>query len=173
MRMQALIPGVVLLGLSTTQPTAAQSTDNRTVGPVEVTPFASVGSYPSSRMGAAITFPWTPNLSVESEVGWRLTASDLTASAGVVYNLTKMARVTPYVATGVGLAPYSALFQVPTGDSLSVQQTTFTINAGGGIEIPLSQNWGLRTDARWIDGVARGAGNYWRLYYGVTFRAGR
>jgi hypothetical protein len=171
--MRALIPGVVLLGLSSAQPAAAQSTDSHAVGPVEVTPFASFGSYPSSRMGAAVTFPWTRNLSVESEIGWRLTSGDLSASAGMLYNLPKIARVTPYVATGVGLAPYWRSFPAPTADPVSLQQTSFTVNAGGGIEIPVTQNWGLRTDARWFNGVAQGAGEYWRLYYGVSFRAGR
>ncbi len=124
-------------------------------------------------MGAAFTFPLTRHLSVESEVGWRPTPSDLSASAGVQYRLPKIRRVTPYVASGVGLAPYQDLLQVPTGDPLSLQQTTLTLNAGGGIEVAVSENWGLRTDARWFNGVARGAWEYWRLYYGVTFRAGR
>ena len=175
MRMRTLIPGVVLLGLSSAQPAAAQSSDKPAVGPVEVTPFASLGSYPSSRMGAAVTFPWTRNLSVESEVGWRLTNGDLSASAGLLYSLPgiKIGRVTPYVASGVGLAPYSMLFQPPGSDPVSRQQTTLNVNAGGGIEVRLTENWGLRTDARWFNGVAREAGEYWRVYYGVTFRAGR
>jgi hypothetical protein len=106
-------------------------------------------------------------------IGWRLTSGDLSASAGVLYSLPKIARVTPYVATGVGLAPYSMLLEPPASDPVSLQRTTLTVNAGGGIEIPVTQNWGLRTDARWFNGQARGAGEYWRLYYGVTFRAGR
>ncbi len=173
MRMQTLIPGVVLLGLSAAQPAAAQSTENQAVGPVEVTTFASFGSYPSSSMGAAVTFPLTRTLSVESEIGFRPTPSDLSASAGVLFSLPKFARVTPYVAGGVGLAPNQTLLEVPTDRPMFLQQTTFTLNAGGGIEIPLTENWGFRTDARWLNGVARGAGEYWRVYYGRTFRAGR
>jgi len=47
------------------------------------------------------------------------------------------------------------------------------MNAGGGIKMPVTDSWGIRTDARWFNGLAEGAGEHWRLYNGVTFRAGR
>jgi hypothetical protein len=35
-------------------------------------------------------------------------------------------------------------------EPVSLHQTTFTVNAGGGIEVPVTENWGLRTDVRWF-----------------------
>ena len=173
MKASVLIPVVVLVGVSIVHPAAAQSTHTGSAGPVEVTPFASFGSYPSSRVGAAVTFPLTQQISVESETGWRLAPSDLTASVSLLYSLPRIRGTTPYLAAGVGLAPYRALLSVPTGELISPDQTTVTVNAGGGIKMPVTDNWGIRTDARWFNGLAEGAEEHWRLYNGVTFRAGR
>jgi hypothetical protein len=46
------------------------------------------------------------------------------------------------------------------------------INAGGGLKLPVNDTWGIRTDARWFNGLGRDAGEHWRLYNGVTFPTG-
>ena len=72
MKRQALTQAVfVILLAAGASPAAAQSSGTDNPAPVEVTPFVSMGSYPSSRVGVAVAFPLTPNLSVESEVGYR------------------------------------------------------------------------------------------------------
>jgi hypothetical protein len=91
----------------------------------------------------------------------------------LLHGLPVIKGVTPYVAAGVGLAPYHGSLFVPTGEFIPLDQTTVTINSGGGIHVPLTDNWGIRTDARWINGLARDAGHHWRLYQGVTYRVGR
>jgi opacity protein-like surface antigen len=173
MKTSVLIPVVVLVCVSTVHPAAGQSNDSRSARPVEVTPFAAFSSYPSFRVGAAVTFPLTDQISIESETGWRLAPSDLTASVSLLYSLRDIKGATPYLAAGVGLAPYRASLFVPTGQLIPVDSTTVTVNAGGGIKMPVTDNWGLRTDARWFNGLADGAGDHWRVYNGVTFRAGR
>ena len=72
MKRQSLTPAVFVIVLATGGlPAAAQSTDTDKAAPVEVTPYVSLGSYPSPRVGVAIAFRLTPTLSVESEVGYR------------------------------------------------------------------------------------------------------
>jgi len=39
--------------------------------------------------------------------------------------------------------------------------------------VPVDANWGIRTDARWFNGLGRDAGEHWRLYNGVTFPTGK
>ena len=51
--------------------TEARPGEHGSTTPVEVTPFVSLGSSASSRVGGAVTFPWTATLSVEGEVGYR------------------------------------------------------------------------------------------------------
>jgi opacity protein-like surface antigen len=155
-------------------PAAAQSPDTDKTAPVEVTPYASFGSYPSSRVGAAIAFRLTPNLSVESEVGYRQDVDGrLNATASLLYDLPGIGRLKPYLAAGAGLEEYATASQLPDG-TLAVQpRTALAINAGGGLKVPVNDHWGIRTDARWFNGLGRNAGEHWRLYNGLTFPAGR
>jgi hypothetical protein len=155
-------------------PAAAQSTDTDTAAPVEVTPYVSLGSYPSSRVGAAVAFRLTPNLSVESEVGYRHdTSGRLSATASLLYDLPPMGRFKPYLAAGAGLEEYATASMLPDGALAAQGRTALAINAGGGFKLPVDDNWGIRTDARWFNGLGRDAGEHWRLYNGVTFPTGR
>jgi opacity protein-like surface antigen len=175
MKRQSLIPAVFVIVLATGGlPAAAQSTDRDNAAPVEVTPYASLGSYPSSRVGAAIAFRLTPTLSVESEVGYRhdMTGA-LSLSASLLYDLPRIGRVMPYLAAGAGLEQYATAFPRPGGALAAQQRTAFAINAGGGLKVPVDDHWGIRTDARWFNGLGRDAGEHWRLYNGVTFPTGR
>ena len=72
-----------------------------------MTPYVSLGSYPSPRVGAAVAVRLTPTLSVESEVGYRHDmASRLSATASLLYDLPRIGRVMPYLAAGAGLEEY-------------------------------------------------------------------
>ena len=175
MTRQALTPAVFVIVLATGGlPAAAQSTDTVKAATVEVTPYASLGSYPSPRVGAAISFRLTPTLSVESEVGYRRdTSGRLSATASLLYDLPRIGRVMPYLAAGAGLEEYGTALRLPDGTLAAQGRTAFAINAGGGLKVPIDDNWGIRTDARWFNGLGRDAGEHWRLYNGVTFPTGR
>jgi opacity protein-like surface antigen len=175
MKRQSMTPAVFVIVLATGGlPAAAQSTDTGKTAPVEVTPYVSLGSYPSSRVGAAIAFRLTPTLSVESEVGYR---SDMTgrlsATASLLYDLPRIGRFKPYLAAGAGLEEYATALKLPDGALAAQRRSAFAINAGGGLKMPVDDNWGIRTDARWFNGLGRDAGEHWRLYNGVTFPTGR
>jgi opacity protein-like surface antigen len=155
-------------------PAAGQTGPPPTPSGVEITPFVSFGSYPSSRVGAAIAFALTPNFSVESEVGYRHTPVDsLSASASLLYQLPITGRFRPYLAGGIGLEEYATASGSPDRGIAIQRRTAFAINAGGGIKVPVDDTWGIRTDARWFNGAGRDAGEHWRLYNGVTYHAGR
>jgi opacity protein-like surface antigen len=155
-------------------PAAAQSIGTDNAASVEVTPYVSLGPYPSSAVGAAFTFPVAPRLSVESEVGYRHSrVSALSLTASLLYDLPQIGRATPYLAAGAGLQQYASVLQVPGGALTTLQRTAFTVNAGGGLKVAVDDNWGIRTDARWFNGLGREAGEHWRLYNGVTVRTGR
>ena len=155
-------------------PAAAQPANPNNAAPVEVTPYASLGSYPSPRVGAAVAFRLTPTLSVESEVGYRRdTTGRLSATANLLYDLPPIGRFRPYLAAGAGLEEYATAFKLPSGALAAQARMALAINAGGGLKVPVDDNWGIRTDARWFNGLGRDAGEHWRLYNGVTFPTGR
>ena len=175
MKRQSLTPAVFVIVLATGGlPAAAQSTNPNNAAPVEVTPYASLGSYPSPRAGAAVAFRLTPTLSVETEVGYRRdTTGRLSATASLLYDLPPIGRLRPYLAAGAGLEEYATALKLPDG-ALAVQpRKALAINAGGGLKLPVNDTWGIRTDARWFNGLGRDAGEHWRLYNGMTFPAGR
>ena len=120
---QSLIPAVFVITLVVRAlPAAAQSTDAQNATVVEVTPYASVGSYPSSRVGAAVAFRLSPTLSLESEAGYRHdTTGALSATMSVLYDLPRIGRVRPYAAAGAGLEEYGTAVQMP-GGGISARQ---------------------------------------------------
>ena len=140
---------------------------------VEITPHVSVGSNASSGIGATVRWPVASKLSIELETALRESeVTGLLTNVSLIYDLPSIGRVTPYVAGGVGLEQYGTVFESPLQGLLSQKQTTFTVNAGGGIRVPIDDNWGVRTDARWSNGIGRKAPERWRVYNGVTFGAG-
>jgi hypothetical protein len=81
-------------------------------------------------------------------------------------------QATPYVAAGIGLDQYGFPVELP-GRAVATQKgTAVTVNAGGGVRVPVAGNWGMRTDARWSNGIGSRAPERWRLYNGVTFGRG-
>ena len=79
--------------------------------PVEVTPYVALGSAAASPVGAAVTFPVTSTLSVETDVAYRHGEGRihaLSSSISLLYFLPCIGRSTAYVAGGVGLSQYGA-----------------------------------------------------------------
>ena len=74
---------------------------------VEVTPYVALGAAATSPIGAAITFPATSKLSVETDVAYRRAEGHIPAlsfSGSLLYSLPRIGKwATPYVAAGVGL----------------------------------------------------------------------
>lgn len=175
MKRQSLTPAMfVIVVASGVLPAAAQPTDTADAAAVEVTPYVSFGSYPSPRVGGAVAFRLTPTLSVEGEVGYRHdTAGRLSSSASLIYDLPRIGRFRPYLAVGAGVEEYATAVELPNGELGSNGRTAFVVNAGGGLKVPVDDHWGIRTDARWFNGLGRDAGEHWRLYNGVTLNTGR
>ena len=140
---------------------------------VAITPFVSIDSRASTPIGVGISFPLNPNFSIEAEFGYRRAEGDINAlnsSANLLYMLPRIGRVTPYLATGAGLAQYGAPIIGPGSSLIGTQRrTAFEVNAGGGLKIPVKEHWGIRTDARWFKPFDRNASEHWRVSNGVSF----
>jgi hypothetical protein len=150
-----------------------QAPKRSTGSAIEVTPFVSVGSDVSSRIGAAIRFEWTPTLSLEAETGYRRgEIGALSAHLSLLYGLPRMGRLKPYLAGGLGLEQYGTALDVPRFGLVSQHRLAFAINMGGGLEVPVNRHWGIRTDARLFEGFGTFAPGHWRLFTGVTIRPG-
>lgn len=149
----------------------AQSTRPQTDSPyVEVIPYVSLGSSASAGIGAGVRWPLASNFSAEIESDYRSGAPNaLSANASLLFDLPRVGRATPYLAGGVGLDQY-AFAEQSRGELVVQSGTALSVNAGGGLRVPVDQNWGLRTDARWFNGVGKKAPERWRVYNGVTFR---
>src|SRR4051812_21133789 len=79
-------------------PVAAQ--DGR---PVEVTPYVGFGTAAASPVGAAVTFPVTPTLSVETDVAHRRGEGNMHAmssSVSLLYSLPRLGHAAPYLVGG-------------------------------------------------------------------------
>jgi hypothetical protein len=153
----------------------AQIIDNGIVTPtaVTVTPFVSLGSWFSSRVGAAVAFPWTDRISLEAEIGYRRDELNaLSAHLSVLHDLPRLGRVTPYLAAGIGLEQYGTAVPQPNNSLATVARTALSVNAGGGVKVPVDDRWGLRSDARWFNGLGDQAGEHWRVFNGVTVKTG-
>jgi hypothetical protein len=142
--------------------------------PVEVAPSISTGSAGSPGVGAAVRWSLTPKLGLEleSEVRW----ADLTAvntHAGAVYDLLRIGRVTTYAAGGVGLERFGYATFVAGFPPLIGTGTTLSINAGGGVRVPVTDRVGVRIDARWFNPHDHRATERWRVATGVTLGFGR
>ena len=122
---------------------------------VEVIPYIALASGVTSPVGAAVTFPVTSKLDVEIDTAFRRAEGDIPAlslSASLLYDLPRIGRSTPYVAGGVGLAKYGVpIFSSTSGPPIGTQSSlAISVNAGGGLKMPVNDKWGLRTDARWF-----------------------
>jgi len=151
----------------------AQPQDNPPAA-ITVTPYVSLGSPFSSRVGAAIAFPLTNQMSLEAEVGYRRQeVNALSAHLSLLQDLPRIGRIRPYLAAGIGLEEYGTPVPQPSGTLATVERMALSVNAGGGITVPVDENWVVRADARWFNGVGEQAGEHWRLFNGVTWKAGQ
>jgi hypothetical protein len=165
---------VVLVGAMLAVATSAHAQDDATQAGFratpEIAPYAFLGSNGSSGVGAAVRWPLPNHLSVEVETSSRLSdVARLNANFSLLFDLPEIGRVTPYVAAGVGLDQYAYAETAPSGAMVAESGTALSVNAGGGVRVGGDQTWGMRTDARWSNGIGRKAPERWRLYNGVTF----
>ena len=153
-------------------PVAAQD-----VKSVEVTPYVALGSAAASPVGAAVTFPVTSTFSIETDVAYRRGEGDIHAfssSMSVLYSLPRVGRSTPYAAGGVGLSQYGAPVLSAAGRPIGTEsRVALTVNAGGGLKMPMNEALDLRTDARWFKSFGRYGSEQFRVAQGISFDVGK
>jgi hypothetical protein len=145
--------------------------------PVEVTPYVALGSDAASPVGAAVTFPVTSTLRVETDVAYRRGEGRihaLSSNASLLWSLPRIGETTPYVAAGVGLAQYGAPVFSSDGPPIGTQpRVAMTVNAGGGLRMPMNEKLNLRTDARWFKSFGSQGSEQFRVSQGVSFDVGK
>lgn len=144
---------------------------------VEVTPYVALGSDAASPVGAAVTFPVTSTLSVETDVAYRRGEGRihaLSSSTSLLWFLPRVGRSTPYVAAGIGLSQYGAPVFSSNGPPIGTQpRVAMTVNAGGGMKMPMTEKLDLRTDARWFKSFGDRGSEHFRVAQGVAFDVGK
>lgn len=153
-------------------PAAAQDPER-----VEVTPYVGFGTPGASPVGTAITFPVTSTLSVETDVAYRRGEGNihaLSTSTSLLYSLPRVGQATPYVAAGLGLAQFGAPILSLNGRPIGTQTgLALTMNAGGGLKMPMNEKLDLRTDARWCKSFGRQGSEQFRVAQGIAFDVGK
>ena len=144
---------------------------------VEVTPYVALGSAAASPVGTAITFPVTPTLSVETDVAYRRGEGRihaLSSSISLLYSVPRVGQSRPYVAAGVGLSQYGApVFSSSDRPIGAEPRVAMTVNAGGGLKMPMNENLDLRTDARWFKSFGLQGSEQFRVGQGISFDVGK
>ena len=144
---------------------------------VEVTPYVAVGSAGASPLGAAVTFPVRSILGVETDVAYRRGEGGihaLSTSTSLLWFLPRVGQSTPYLAAGVGLSQYgSPVFSIDGPPIGTQSRLTVTMNAGGGMKIPLNEKLDMRTDARWFKSLGQQGSEHFRVAQGISFDAGK
>jgi hypothetical protein len=172
--MRACRSAVFLLVAATLEASSAWAQD---ADPVEVTPYVALGSAAASPAGAAVTFPLTSTLSVETDVGYRRGEGRihaLSSSTSLLYFLPRVGRSTPYVAAGIGLSQYGAPLPSSSGRPIGTEsRLAMTVNAGGGLKMPMNEKLDLRTDARWFKSFGRQGSEQFRVAQGISFDVGK
>jgi hypothetical protein len=98
----------------------------------------------------------------------------LNSHASLLYDLPRLGRTVPYLACGVGLAQYGAPLVWRDGAVIGTQpKIAVEINAGGGLKIPVSESWSMRTDSRWFKPFGKDRTEHWRVSHGVGLRVGK
>jgi hypothetical protein len=153
-------------------PVGAQ--DTRTV---EVTPYVALGSAAASPVGGAVIFPIRPTLSVETDVAYRRGEGGihaLSSSTSLLYFLPRVGQSTPYAAGGVGLSQYGAPVFFSNGRPIGTEpRVALTVNAGGGLKMPMNEKLDLRTDARWFKSFGPHGSEQFRVAQGISFDVGK
>ena len=145
--------------------------------PVEVMPYVALGSDAASPVGAAVTFPVTSTLTVETDVAYRRGEGRihaLSSSTSLLYFLPRVGQSTPYIAAGVGLSQYGAPVFSSNGRPVGTQTgMALTVNAGGGLKMPMNEKLDMRTDARWFKSFGRQGSEQFRVAQGISFDVGK
>ena len=145
--------------------------------PVEVTPYVALASSGASPFGVSVTFPVTSTLSIETDVAYRRGEGRihaLSSTTSLLYFLPRAGQAAPYVAAGVGLSQYGAPVFSSDGPPIGAQsRVALTVNAGGGLKMPMNEKVDLRTDARWFKSFGRQGSEQFRVAQGVSFDVGR
>jgi hypothetical protein len=144
---------------------------------VEVTPYVALGSAGVSPVGAAVTFPVTSTLSVGTDVAYRRGEGRihaLSTNTSLLWFLPCVGQSTSYVAAGVGLSHYGAPVFSSDGPPIGTQlRVAMTVNAGGGLKMPVNDKLDLRTDARWFKSFGKQGSEQFRVAQGISFDAGK
>ena len=144
---------------------------------VEVTPYVALGSAAASPVGAAVTFPVTSTISVETDVAYRRGEGRihaLSSNISLLYFFPPIGQATPYVAGGVGLSQYGAPVFSSNGPPVGTESRVgLTVNAGGGLKMPMNEKLDLRTDARWFKSFGRQGSEQFRVAQGISFDVGK
>ena len=145
--------------------------------PVEVTPYVALGSAGASPIGTAVTFPVTSTLSVETDVAYRRGEGRihaLSSNISLLFFLPRVGRARPYLAGGVGLSQYGAPVFSSNGPPIGTEsRVALTLNAGGGLKMPMNEQLDLRTDARWFKSFGRQGSEQFRVAQGISFDVGK
>ena len=143
----------------------------------EVTPYVALGSAAASPVGAAVTFPVTSTLSVETDVAYRRGEGRihaLSSSISLLYSLPRIGQSAPYVAGGVGLSQYGApVFSSNDRPIGTEPRVALTVNAGGGLKMRMNKKLDLRTDARWFKSFGLQGSDQFRVAQGISFDVGK
>jgi hypothetical protein len=155
----------------------ASAQDAKPVEVTQVTPYVGFGSPAASPVGTAITFPVTSTLSLETDVAYRRGEGDmhfLSSNISLLYALPRLGQATPYVVGGVGLAQYGTPVLSSNGRPIGTQpRIALTVNAGGGLKMPMTDSLDLRTDARWFKSFGRQGSEQFRVAQGLAFDVGK
>jgi hypothetical protein len=143
----------------------------------EVTPYVAVGTAAASPVGVAVTAPVTSTFGVETDVAYRRgegRINALSSSASLLYFLPRVGRSTPYVAGGIGLSQYGTPLFSSNGRPVGTEpRVALTVNAGGGVKMPVNDKLDLRTDARWFKSFGRQGSEQVRVAQGLSFDVGK
>ena len=139
---------------------------------VEVTPYVAVGSAGASPVGAAVTFPITSALDVETDVAYRRGEGHINAlsfNTSLLWFPAQVGQASPYLAAGIGLSRYGTPVLSSSGSPIGTQpRVGVTVNAGGGLKMPMNDRLDLRTDARWFKTIGQGTDQF-RVAQGISF----
>jgi hypothetical protein len=112
-------------------------------------------------------------LSLETDVAYRRAEGHihaLSTSTSLLWLLPRVGQSTPYVAGGLGLAQYGAPVLASSGPPIGTEpRLALTVNAGGGLKMPVNDKLGLRTDARWFKSFGLQGSEQFRVAQGVSF----
>ncbi|MBY0495050.1 MAG: hypothetical protein K2Y23_12635 [Cyanobacteria bacterium] len=144
---------------------------------VEITPYVAIGSEAASPVGTAVTFPVTSTLTVEIDVAYRRGEGNLHAlstNTSLLWFLPRVGQAAPYVAGGVGLSQYGMPLFSSINQPIGTQpRLAMTMNAGGGVKMPINEKLDLRTDARWFKSFGRYGSEQFRVAQGISFDVGK